>query len=958
MNIGEEKDAKMAFSLSFAGVSIKLEVAGVSASSSDFCITGVKHLEDGHIEAEVKNFSGRIIISEESLAEIHNNIENTTSREVIVDAVPEELDCPLNADGTIKKFEREESSYLTANSTPASNFEEPPGVYIPPPPDRKSSLLTVEIESDDDEEKKIQSPQSFDGRVSFDLVHTQIFQEERPNVDLSLHKACASEESEIYDLRELLRTKPELASNQDEFGDFPAHIFANNDSFIYTPSDYDVQQFVFELYTACPRAFLTEGYDGQIPFAGTICDWVDDCHSLYKRDHKEVYRVSEIRTLTKSSRVINTLCVRAEVQKLLSLPDYVDLPPKVLYSFKMLSFILDTLNEKALEDISTRREFWALVSKRRDKIVGSIASVPFIVRTILFIEKKTDRDALINLSIVRNILFRPESVDLWLVALLSGTERAKICAKYYLCLISRSSLSGLFGRRMDWSDSDSKRFHSMRAELYDEVRELQGFLPCMLHLGDSLYDVAPRRAVKYAVESAIGRPLPVYLEFMEMFILLILMTSYRIIVELVYEMPSEDFLSQYRELWGLALSISVYFAMRDMSIMLSFWSTEEKLARRYITGFGNLIGFITIASVISVLSMIYVNSKIEGHNYVGIVAGLLWWKFLIHVKGMSKNLSTLIYTIWQIAITLKYFLTIFLVAIFFFADMIDIVKKTSGECEGEIDSSLETFCELTPLQSYLAMYGVMIGAMEVGTLDSPSALISLLVVAASFCGVIVLVNILIAIVTGEYEKARERGSILFARARLEKAAQQVAREKIWNPPDDPTSGMGRKLWRLSAKIKYLAIIGIVEYFLIKSLLSCSSLHRDEIVGDFLYVALILCAILYHIFVVAACMYLIARAICRNERLRWLRHGKFHSALLKICLAPVCKYLRSVGLGKGECCPDASDIEENNHALTQKQFLVKQADFENNMQEALKASETRILHAVKSMMMFSQIPPEE
>ena len=109
--------------------------------------------------------------------------------------------------------------------------------------------------------------------------------------------------------------------------------------------------------------------------------------------------------------------------------------------------------------------------------------------------------------------------------------------------------------------------------------------------------------------------------------------------------------------------------------------------------------------------MLRVNGNVEGRNFVGIVSGLLWWKFLLHVKGMSENLSTLIYTIIQIAAALKYFVAIFLIAIFFFADMIDIVKKTSGECEnvdGEMDSSLETFCSLTPLQTYLAMYGIMV----------------------------------------------------------------------------------------------------------------------------------------------------------------------------------------------------------------------------------------------------------
>ena len=67
------------------------------------------------------------------------------------------------------------------------------------------------------------------------------------------------------------------------------------------------------------------------------------------------------------------------------------------------------------------------------------------------------------------------------------------------------------------------------------------------------------------------------------------MTTYRIIVELVYAMPSEQFLSQYREFWALAFSIAVFFATRDLAILFSFMSTEEKLARKYALNFGNFI---------------------------------------------------------------------------------------------------------------------------------------------------------------------------------------------------------------------------------------------------------------------------------------------------------------------------------------------------------------------------------
>jgi len=187
---------------------------------------------------------------------------------------------------------------------------------------------------------------------------------------------------------------------------------------------------------------------------------------------------------------------------------------------------------------------------------------------------------------------------------------------------------------------------------------------------------------------------------------------------------------------------------------------------------------------------------------------------------------------------------------------------------------------------------------------------------------------------------------------LEAAAQHVAREKLINPPDDPTSGIERKIWRAAAKMKYIALMIVVEYFLVLALMSCASLHRDRILGDMLYVSMILCAVLYHMFIVGASLYLVARAICNWEALRWLRGTKFHRVLLKVCLMPVCKYLSSVGLGRGEKCPDASDDWGKDQPLTRKELL----EFESNIQDAIRSSERRILrsearvlHTVESAM---------
>lgn len=109
---------------------------------------------------------------------------------------------------------------------------------------------------------------------------------------------------------------------------------------------------------------------------------------------------------------------------------------------------------------------------------------------------------------------------------------------------------------------------------------------------------------------------------MEMILLLLLMTSYRIVVELVYASPSPEFLSACRPFWGVALSIAVYFVLRDVVIIMSFCSTAEKLVLRWLRGFGNVVGLVATASVIAVLGVLYVDGTVDGRNYVGIVSGL------------------------------------------------------------------------------------------------------------------------------------------------------------------------------------------------------------------------------------------------------------------------------------------------------------------------------------------------
>ena len=366
----------MAFNLSFAGVSVSITPA--DGSSNNF-LSGVRH-ENGRIEAgenmiqkrmniffaacisslccaflDINNFSGTIVLSETAAGETSINLipvsgKDDSKVEINQDHFKTNGDASTPIDPSMNVADRS-AGIVLVDAIPETLQRSIAFNHYP----------SLDIRRHD-EHNEIQDP--FDPNIqSSELSKTYYYEDSiqnntettrldwSPDLDqVSFLEACASDDVKIEHLRVMLKHKPEVAALKDEYGDYPAHVFANNDAVIYgEDSDDDVLEFVFELYCAYPEgvciiffivdrhhfitahtkllmlyhlstAFFTEGSSGQVPFAGAIVNWIDDCHQLYIRDEDSVYLVSELKTLSKSDRIENSLCLRAEVQMLTGLP--------------------------------------------------------------------------------------------------------------------------------------------------------------------------------------------------------------------------------------------------------------------------------------------------------------------------------------------------------------------------------------------------------------------------------------------------------------------------------------------------------------------------------------------------------------------------------------------------------------------------------------------------------------
>jgi hypothetical protein len=488
----------------------------------------------------------------------------------------------------------------------------------------------------------------------------------------------------------------------------------------------------------------------------------------------------------------------------LSIPTHVGLNSLTRFSIKMISLILDELNDDVVK--ASNRSVQRLLRKNQEvrsesfdaamnefrtfcqadsaeevanNLVEKIASIPHLVMTMFLLEDDTEREWVKNSIMFQRIAVHPSSVGPWINMMLQHADK-KIARRGLDCLhfvsntIEASVLDG------------SPHAHD---DFLEAISQLEGFIPSLLALEErEMEEAATTLIVRSVLDKMISRPFAVSVVFFDFVFLCVLMIGFRysvnqfllgkspsVVIKWIYVANTGIFYFIIRE---LGKGITILERTRQASIYLwSFWNITDILS--------------TLFALCSTMALrIYFSDEIKYDEIDGlrallaITTGFLWLRALSLLKSLNIQLATFVLAILQICKDILWFLIILGALVASFSQMFYTMLLPAA-CATDADAHENPQC--SQAEYYLRVYTILgdLGDFDQFNRDQFNTAFSVfLVVLFSFLVVIILLNVLIAIVSDSYEKCLVRSHCLFGRARVLLIAELVSFQNLLRKHSD------------------------------------------------------------------------------------------------------------------------------------------------------------------------------
>jgi hypothetical protein len=187
-----------------------------------------------------------------------------------------------------------------------------------------------------------------------------------------------------------------------------------------------------------------------------------------------------------------------------------------------------------------------------------------------------------------------------------------------------------------------------------------------------------------------------------------------------------------------------------------------------------------------------------------------------------------------------------------------IAVSTQGNgkfCEDFIASGgsggpIADFCSTNRFLSYMRVYSIVVGDFEVSDFQEPDFLLYLFFVV-TIIGVLILLNVLIAVISDSYERAQISSRLLFGRARVNFVAQNQALEGFLQPGSNPVDDIleiksaGKAISAFGGVLRWLVLISLfatamnAEVFLVSQAIEAIENRARTSVLEVLFLSVVL-----------------------------------------------------------------------------------------------------------------------
>jgi len=474
-----------------------------------------------------------------------------------------------------------------------------------------------------------------------------------------------------------------------------------------------------------------------------------------------------------------------------SFPKVVLLWEEVEWCFEMLSVAFEQLTQEDGSMISgsnnNNDQQEPLVAHRTssDELARHIANrIPLIIQTILLLEdvEGNVRQRVIKMTFFQRLLLCSDTVGPWMTKMLRRQGLLAKRAVDYMSQISQITAKDYYGSYRTVLKEDRDHVREKQIEMFQAVDALEGTMASLVTLDEKELERAGSTAVAWFIMGkTLTRPFVVTLVVIDFVLQFTLLLAFRTDSQIY-----EDGVGGFGTVsFTTIIFICVHDMLRKTVEALALLSYSTSVFRRYFISFAMFIHILTVVLTIVAVVADQKNPETKENGLNALVIGLLWYKVLVFLKVANKQMSTFILALFQILKDLRSFAVVLVVVIFMFGDMFYIAVSTKDNGEFCTDGGTELggpatdFCD-SGVSSYLRVYALLLGDFELNDYKDTTAMTILFIVFTLF-GVVILLNMLIAVVSDSYERAKISSLLLFGRARVGFVAQNEALEGFLKP---------------------------------------------------------------------------------------------------------------------------------------------------------------------------------